>query len=136
MTSPASFFEREPGDMIVPVFTPPSRIDASNVAEFATTVREHVARHGCMVTDCSEVVWIAASGMHILEMAAHAAPITIMNPNPSVHLMAATFGGYVQCRYGPMSAAPTSRPGVPHRVWYRYPPMGGSLRDLPTSHER
>jgi hypothetical protein len=85
--------------MIVPVFTPPSRIDASNVAWFARTVREFITRHGCMVIDCSEVAWIAASGMHVLEIAAHDAPITLVNPNPTVHLMGATFGGDVRCCY-------------------------------------
>jgi anti-anti-sigma regulatory factor len=98
--------------MIVPVFTTPSRIDATNVAEFARTVREHITRHGCMVIDCSEVEWIAASGMHVLEIASHEAPVTLVNPNPTVHLMAATFSGEVQCRYEPSTA---SVPEVPTR---------------------
>ena len=44
--------------MIVPVFTPPLRIDATNVGEFATTVDEFVARYRAMVLDCSDVEWI------------------------------------------------------------------------------
>jgi anti-anti-sigma regulatory factor len=88
--------------MIVPVCTPPSRIDATNVAEFAWTVSEHVARHGCMVIDCSEVEWITGVGMRVLETAANDASITLVNPNPAVHLMAATFGGDVKCRYDRM----------------------------------
>jgi anti-anti-sigma regulatory factor len=85
--------------MIVSVFTPPSRIDATNVAAFAKAVREHVTRHDCMVIDCSDVEWIAASGMHVLQMASYDTTITLVNPNPTVHLMSATFAGRVQCRY-------------------------------------
>jgi hypothetical protein len=85
--------------MIVPVFTPPPRIDASNVAAFAKAVSEHVQRYGCMVIDCDDVEWIIAVGMHVLERASGDAPITLVNPNPAVHLMAATFGGDVVCRY-------------------------------------
>ena len=81
--------------MLVPVFTPSSRIDATNVASFAKTVSEFIARHGSMVIDCSEVDWITGVGMHVLEIASQDAPITIVNPNPAVHLMAATFGGDV-----------------------------------------
>jgi anti-anti-sigma regulatory factor len=92
--------------MIVPVFVPPSRIDATNVAAFVETVREHLARHRCMVIDCSGVVWIAISGMSILEIASHDTPITLVNPCPAVHLIAATFGGDVRLRYD----------GVPSRV--------------------
>jgi anti-anti-sigma regulatory factor len=87
--------------MIVPVFTPPPRIDAAYVAEFARTVSEHVARYRSMVIDCSEVEWITGVGMHVLEMASSDAPITLVNPNPAVHLMAATFGGDVQCPIRP-----------------------------------
>jgi anti-anti-sigma regulatory factor len=110
----ASFLERERGDMIVPVFTPPSRIDATNVAAFARTVSEHVARHGCMVIDCSEVEWITGVGMHVLEKASSDAPITLVNPNPTVHLMAATFGGDVQCRRE-RATSPASVSEVPTR---------------------
>jgi anti-anti-sigma regulatory factor len=101
--------------MIVPVFRPPSRVDASNVAEFAKIVREHITRHGCMVIDCSEVEWIAASGMLVLEMASYEARITLVNPNPTVHLMAATFGGDLQCRYDRVSS-PAPEPDVPQRL--------------------
>jgi anti-anti-sigma regulatory factor len=99
--------------MIVPVFTPPSRIDATNVAAFAKTVRGYVDGHRCVVIDCSEVVWIAACAMHVLEIAAKDAPVTLVNPSPTVHLMAATFGGDVQSRYERMST-PAPDPGVPH----------------------
>ncbi len=100
--------------MIVPVFVPPSRIDAVDVAVFARTVSEHVARHRCMVIDCSTLVWIATSGMRVLETASHDAQITLVNPSPAVHLMAAAFGGDVQCRYDQMSL-PASESGVPRR---------------------
>ena len=89
--------------MIVPVFIPPRIIDATNVAEFARTVSEHVTRHGCMVIDCSEVEWITGVGMHVLEMAASDAPITLVNPNPTVHLMVATFATEVRVRHEPVS---------------------------------
>ncbi len=101
--------------MIVPVFTPSSRIDATNIAEFAETVREYVDHHGCMVIDCSEVDWIAASGMHVLEIASHHGPITLVNPNPTVHLMAATFGGDIQCR-DDRSMSPVYEPGMSRRL--------------------
>jgi anti-anti-sigma regulatory factor len=100
--------------MIVPVFTPPSRIDATNVAAFAKTVSEHVARHRCMVIDCSEVDWIATSGMRVLEMASQDLEITLVNPNPAVHLIAAVFAGDVQCRYDQASSS-ASKVAVPRR---------------------
>jgi len=100
--------------MIVPVFTPLSRIDATNVAEFAKTVRAFITRHGCVVIDCSEVEWIAASGMHVLEMASHDGPVRLVNPNPTVHLMAVTFGGDIQCRYE-RATSPASVSDVPIR---------------------
>jgi anti-anti-sigma regulatory factor len=100
----ASSSQRERGDMIVPVFVPTSRIDAAQVAVFARTVSEHVARYRCMVIDCSTLVWIAASGMRVLEKASRDAEITLVNPSPSVHLMAATFGGNVRCRYDQASS--------------------------------
>jgi len=84
--------------VIVPVLTPPTKIDAANVAAFAQTVREGIGRYGCLVIDCSEVQWIAACGMNVLEMAARDGSITLVNPNPTIHLMAATFGGDVLCR--------------------------------------
>jgi hypothetical protein len=100
--------------MIVPVLTPPSKIDATNVAQFSQTVSEYVARYGCMVIDCSEVEWITGVGMHVLEKASSDAPITLVNPNASVHLMAATFGGEVQCRYE-RATSPTFEAEVPTR---------------------
>ena len=87
------------GEMIVPVFRPPSRIDAKNLAEFASAVSEQVARHQGMVIDCSAVVWIAISGFRVLEAESSNVPITLVNPNPAVHLMAVAFGGHVHCRY-------------------------------------
>jgi anti-anti-sigma regulatory factor len=100
--------------MIVAVFEPPPRIDATNVAKFAKTVIEYVARHGCMVINCSGVVWIASSGMRVLEMASHEAPIVLVNPSPAVHLMAATFADDVRLRYDPVWSPP-SVPEVPIR---------------------
>jgi anti-anti-sigma regulatory factor len=85
--------------MIVPVFTPPLRIDANNVGEFAATVDEFVARYRAMVLDCSEVEWITVSGVRVLESASRAAPITLVNPSPAVHLMATTFAHEVLCRF-------------------------------------
>jgi anti-anti-sigma regulatory factor len=97
--------------MIVPVFTPPQRIDASNVAAFVKAVREHVERYGCMVIDCTDVEWIIGVGMHALQNASSDASIALVNPNPAVHLMAVTFGGNVQCRFDPVAS--TSSGGVP-----------------------
>ena len=100
--------------MIVAVFEPPPRIDATNVAEFAKTVSDYVARHGCMVIDCSAVVWIASSGMRVLEVASHVAAITLVNPSPAVHLMAASFAGDIRLRYGTVWSPP-SMPEAPTR---------------------
>jgi anti-anti-sigma regulatory factor len=111
---PSPLLERERSDMIVAVFEPPPRIDATNVAEFAKTVSRYLARHGCMVINCSAVVWITSSGMRVLEMASHAAPITLVNPSPAVHLMAATFAGDVRLRYDPVWSPP-SVPEAPTR---------------------
>ena len=97
--------------MIRPVFTPPPRIDATNGAEFIETVGEHVAGYGGMLIDCSEVEWIAISMMHALETASVDAQITLVNPNPSVHLMAATFAREIQCRYERVSASERTVPG-------------------------
>jgi anti-anti-sigma regulatory factor len=106
--------------MIVPVFTPPSRIDGTNLDDFAATVHEFVARYRCMVLNCSGVVWIAGSGMRVLETASCAAQITLVNPSPAVHLMAATFAHDVLCRFdqlspGPAETVPTRRSAVSAR---------------------
>jgi anti-anti-sigma regulatory factor len=100
--------------MIVSVFVPPSRIDMSNLAAFAEAVGERVARDGCMVIDCSGVAWIASAGMRVLEMASHDAHITLVNPSPAVHLMAATFAGDVQCRDDRLMSR-SVEPEVPRR---------------------
>ncbi len=85
--------------MIVPVFTPPLRIDATNVGDFAATVDEFVDRYRAMVLDCSQLEWITGPAMRVLETASSAAPITLVNPSPAVHLMAATFADQVLCRF-------------------------------------
>ena len=90
--------------MIVPVFTPPARIAAGNVAGFAQTVAEFVDRYGCMVIDCSEVEWIATVGICALDRASNTATITMVNPNPTVHLMVATFATDVRVRHDPVSS--------------------------------
>ena len=92
--------------MIVAIFAPPSRIDGTNVAAFAETVDERVARDGCVVIDCSEVVWIAMAAMRVLEIASRDAPVTLVNPSPAVHLMAATFAENVRCRDDGLSLRP------------------------------
>jgi hypothetical protein len=110
--------------MIVAVFTPPSRIDATNIAAFAATVGEHVARDRCIVIDCSEVVWIAIAGVRVLEIASRDVPVTLANPSPGVHLMAAVFGGEVQCRYDRMP--PQAGEHLPHQRLLSVP-TGGKL---------
>ena len=52
--------------------------------------------------------------MHVLEMGSHDAQITLVNPTPAVHLMAAMFGGCVQCPYDPV-LSPASEPDLPRR---------------------
>ena len=101
--------------MIAPVFTPPVRIDATNVAAFAESVAESVSTRECMVIDCSQVEWIAAAAMRVMEIASRNAHITLLHPSPAVHLMAATYGIDVRLRDGSPSsrtdktASPTSR---------------------------
>ena len=101
--------------MIVPVFTPKARIDAGNVASFAQTIGEFVDRYGCMVIDCSEVVWIATVGICALDRASDTAAITLVNPNPTVHLMAATFAPDVRIRQDPVSS-PAAEAGPRRRA--------------------
>ena len=103
--------------MIVPVFAPPVRIDAANVAGFAKTVGEFVARYGCMVIDCSEVVWIATVGISALDRASNTATITLVNPNPTIHLMVATFAPEVRIRHDPVS--PPTPEATQAAVWYQ-----------------
>lgn len=86
--------------MIVPVFTPPVRIDATNAAAFAEDVVEFLTRYGCMVIDCSQVEWIATSPMRAMHIASRDARITLAHPSPAVHLMAATHGVEVRLRDG------------------------------------
>ncbi len=95
--------------MIVPLFTPPWRIDASNVGEFAATVDEFVTRYRAMVLDCSDVEWITVSGVRVLDTASRAAPITLVNPSPALHLMAATFAHDVLCRFEQQSSRSIKR---------------------------
>jgi anti-anti-sigma regulatory factor len=101
--------------MVVAVFVPPSRIDATNVAAFAHTVSECIARDGCMVIDCSEVEWIETAAMRVLEVASDNAPITLVNPNPAVHLVAVAFGGDIRLRYD-RSSPPAIEFDVPGRA--------------------
>ena len=49
--------------------------------------------------------------MYALETASVDAQITLVNPNPSVHLMAATFAREIQCRYERVSASERTVPG-------------------------
>jgi anti-anti-sigma regulatory factor len=121
----ASSSNESEANMIVPVFVPTSRIDAADVAVFARTVGEHVARYGCMVVDCSTLVWITTAGMRVLETASHDAQITLVNPTPAVHLMAAAFGGDVQCRY---DKAPSPAPeNEMHGRWLTSVRPGGKV---------
>jgi anti-anti-sigma regulatory factor len=95
--------------MIVPVFTPPLRIDATNVGAFAASVDEFVARYRAMVLDCSDVEWITVAAVRVLETASRGAPITLVNPSPAVHLMTATFANDVQCRFERLSSRSIKR---------------------------
>jgi hypothetical protein len=111
------------GDVIVPVFKPPGRIDAGNVAGFVKMVDEFVDRYGCMVIDCSEVGWIATIGMCVLDRASNCATITLVNPSPTVHLMAATFATDVRLRYDRV-APHDCETGLPRRRLMSVHPCG------------
>ena len=110
-----AFDKRERAPVIVPLFTPPARIDATNVQAFAETVAGFLTRHGCMVIDCSRVEWVATSAMRVMEIASRDAQITLVHPSPAVHLMAAIYGVDVRLRGGRSScqadesASPTPR---------------------------
>ena len=111
--------------MIVPLFAPPPTIDATNVTSFARGIAEFLARYRGVVIDCSEVVWIASSGMRVLESASRGAQITLVNPRPAVRLMATAFGVVVRLRGG----RPSSRavePSLPRRRLASVDP-GGKL---------
>ena len=84
--------------MIAPVFTPPVRIDVTNVEDFARDVAEFVNRYESMAIDCSQVSWIMPSAMRLLAAASHDAAIILVHPSPVVHLMAATHGVDVRFR--------------------------------------
>ncbi len=93
-----AFREREDADVIVPVFTAPVTIDASNFGGFAGEVAEFLGRHGSMVIDCSQVSWITTSAMRFLAAASRDGEITLVHPSPAVHLMAVTHGVEVRLR--------------------------------------
>ena len=82
--------------MIVPVFDPPARIDINNIVAFRESITDLVHRFGAVIVDCSSLVAIGPSGMHILRNASRDATVTLMNPNPAVKLMAAAFGFDIQ----------------------------------------
>jgi anti-anti-sigma regulatory factor len=109
---PRSLLEREHAAVIVPVFTAPVTVDASNAAGFAQDVSEFLSRHGAMVIDCSQVSWIATSAMRFLAAASRDREITLVHPSPAVHLMAATHGVDVSLAAG-HAASPDSE-----AVWH------------------
>jgi anti-anti-sigma regulatory factor len=79
----------------VPVYEPPATVDSTNIVRFRFRVGELIARYGALVVDCSEVDLIGPSGMRVLRRAAREAPVTLVNPNPSLQLMAAAYGFHV-----------------------------------------
>ena len=74
------------------------------------------------------MLWIAVSGIRVLEIASDDAQITLVNPSPAVHLMAAVFGGDVQCRYDQVSS-PAFEPTCHVSGCCRYTLVGRSLRE-------
>lgn len=91
--------------MIVPVFTPPVRIDARNVKEFGEDVAEFLSRYESMVINCSDVSWIASSAMRLLATMSRDAAIALVYPSLAVHLLAATYGIDVQAPLRPIVVA-------------------------------
>jgi anti-anti-sigma factor len=115
MSSRAEIHRGKRDALIVPVFTPPARIDATNAVAFAERVAEFLSRYRSMVIDCSQVEWITSSAMRALAAASHEGRIMLVHPSPSVHLMAVTHGVDVRLRAGSSlqsseTAAPT--PGL------------------------
>jgi hypothetical protein len=102
--------------VIVPIFTPPVRIDADHVEQFAQDVGEFVNRYDAMVIDCSQVSWITTSAMRFLAAASREAQITLVHPSPAVHLMAATHGVDVRLRAGRRSFTDSDTASPPPRV--------------------
>lgn len=76
----------------VPVYEPPATVDSTNIVGFRFRIGELITRYGALVVDCSEVDLIGPSGMRVLRRAAREAPVTLVNPNPSLQLMAAAYG--------------------------------------------
>ena len=81
--------------MPVPVYKPPATVDSTNIVGFRFRIDELLARYGALVVDCSDVDLIGPSGMRVLRRASRQAPVTLVNPNPSLRLMAAAYGFYV-----------------------------------------
>ena len=82
--------------MIVPVFDPPVKVDINNVVAFRASIADLALRYGAVIIDCSSLVAIGPSGMHVLRAASRDATVTLLNPKPSVMLMAAAFGFDIQ----------------------------------------
>jgi len=78
--------------MLVPVFEPPAQVDSTNIRSFRSRITELTERYGAIVVDCSEVDVIGPSGMRVLRLAARDAKVTLVNPSPSLQLMAAAYG--------------------------------------------
>ena len=78
--------------MLVPVYEPPVQVDSTNIGAFRSRVDEMIARYGAIVVDCSQVTSLGPSGMRVLRIATREAMVTLVNPNPSLQLMAAAYG--------------------------------------------
>ncbi len=78
--------------VLVPVYEPPAQVDSTNVVGFRSRIAELITRYGAIVVDCSHVASIGPSGMRVLRIAACDATVTLVNPNPSLQLMAAAYG--------------------------------------------
>jgi anti-anti-sigma regulatory factor len=105
--------------MLVPVYEPPAQVDSTNIGRFRLRITELTARYGAIVVDCSEVDVIGPSGMRVLRLASRDANVTLVNPNPSLQLMATAYGfdtdltATARAAAEPTDSGAPGEPGVP-----------------------
>lgn len=78
--------------MTAPVYQPPSRIDLANIEAFERTVVQSALRYRHVVIDCSLVVQMGPSAMHVLALAAVDADVLLVNPTQAIRIMASAYG--------------------------------------------
>lgn len=86
--------------MIAPVYQPQPQVDSRNIASFRDAVTDSAERYGRVVIDCSCVVKMGLPVIRVLEVVSRDAPVTLINPNPAIRLMATAFGLGIEAQRG------------------------------------